>query len=82
MKIIAWFARIAYVMAALASSMSAPPALAAAPAEPVVQVENGSDPTLGVVSLEARELWRIGGADADHIFGVIARAFTDHDGNI
>jgi hypothetical protein len=47
-----------------------------------VQVDNGAVPEHGIRALEARELWRIGGRDADHFFGVVARAFTGPEGNI
>ncbi len=61
-------------------AMATPPLAAAAGQGE--QVDNGSEPAEGIVALEARELWRIGGADADHFFGVIARAFTDAEGNV
>jgi hypothetical protein len=80
MRNIMWIARLVCVTAAVALAMSALPVGAAT--GPSVQVENGPNPALGTVSLEARELWRIGGTDSDHIFGVIARAFTDRDGNV
>ena len=54
------------------------PGIAAAEPE---QLDNSATPTHGYRSTEARELWRIGGEDDTHFFGVIARAFTGPGGN-
>jgi len=79
----AWYAHLAGALVALVSAMLATPLAARVTAAAQdLQVDNGPQPAMGIVSLEAREQWRIGGADADHFFGVIARAFTDNDGNV
>jgi len=48
----------------------------------VIHVSNGDAPSGGVHDLELEELWRRGGEDDEVIFGVIAQALADTDGNV
>ena len=71
----------------VAALVVAVPALAAWQGEMVdgpdgLRVLNPETPAAGEVTLEVEELWRVGGADEDILFGVISELLTDEDGNV
>jgi len=47
-----------------------------------LRVLNPESPAAGEVTLEARELWRVGGDDEDVLIGVINELLTDAEGNV
>lgn len=56
-------------------------ATAQAFAEPLL-VRNPSSPANGVIDLTLQEIWRVGGAEDDPVFGVIAQVLADDEGRI
>ena len=48
----------------------------------VLHVSNPETPSEGVVDVELKELWRVGGHDEDILFGVIMQLVEDEDDNI
>lgn len=48
----------------------------------VVYVTNSNVPSQGTKKIQLRELWRIGGADEDVIFGSIDKVLLGRDGNL
>lgn len=50
------------------------PGLGDAAAAEVTRVENSDKPAQGIHRIELEELWRVGGDDDDHLFGIINRA--------
>lgn len=48
----------------------------------VPHVRNGAEPRDGRLTVELRELWRVGGEDDDTLFGLIPRVCTDEESNV
>lgn len=48
----------------------------------IPHVRNGEVPREGTVTLTPQELWRAGGEEDEHFFGVISAALADSAGNI
>jgi len=59
-----------------------PPAQAETAQDSPVKVRNPVTPVEGLSVLSTRELWRVGSADGDPVFGVIVRVASDEDGRI
>ena len=45
-------------------------------------VDNPEEPATGTVTVELREIWRVGGDDEDFLFGTIAELLRDEAGNV
>ena len=52
------------------------------PIEGVQHVMNGTVPREGTRVLKLEELWRVGGADDETIFGLLTQVLGDEDGNV
>jgi hypothetical protein len=50
--------------------------------KPSVTVRNPAIPTEGRITLATRELWRVGAAEGDPVFGVIVRVLSDDQGHL
>jgi len=48
----------------------------------VLHVRNGETPSEGIATIRLQEVWRVGGDDEEHIFGVISDVQVDDSGNI
>ncbi|MBU1698790.1 MAG: hypothetical protein KJ970_11430 [Candidatus Eisenbacteria bacterium] len=48
----------------------------------VVHIRNGSTPQKGIDTYHLEELWRLGGADDETIFGLISQVISDSEGNL
>ncbi|MBD3336657.1 MAG: hypothetical protein GF355_14185 [Candidatus Eisenbacteria bacterium] len=48
----------------------------------LLHIRNDATPSEGRTTVELEELWRIGGADSEEIFGLISQVETDEDGNV
>lgn len=48
----------------------------------ILHVRNGADPSDGLQTIKATELWRIGGEDDELFFGTIGQVLGDNQGNL
>jgi hypothetical protein len=48
----------------------------------VLHVRNGETPRDGITTVQLQEVWRVGGEDDEHIFGVISDVLVDDAGNL